>query len=231
MQIFLGAVTGNNALVEEEEAKHAIKVLRKKQGDVIAVIDGLGTLYHCTITEIFKQHLYARVNQTLPHFGAVPYNLHMAIAPTKNIDRLEWFAEKATEMGISAIYPIITQHSERTKLKPERLEKILLSATKQSLKAAVPKLHPLQKFTDFINLPFDGQKYIAHCYDLPRQNFFEIVRTNVPTLVCIGPEGDFSEAEVALAEAKNFIPVRLGESRLRTETAALAAVAGLYAKV
>lgn len=231
MQLFLGEIANGFAILEGDEARHASKVLRKKPGDFIEVIDGFGPLYNCKIVELQRDKLLAEVVKTTPNFGYVPYQLHVAIAPTKNIDRLEWFLEKATEMGVSSIFPIVSKNSERTVIKPERLEKVLLSAAKQSLKGVVPLLHPLQKMKDFVKQDFIGNKYIAHCAEGEKVNFLAEVNPAKPTLICIGPEGDFTKDEIELATQAGFVPVALGNARLRTETAGLVAVAAMYSKV
>ncbi len=231
MQLFLGEIANGFAILEDDEARHATKVLRKKPGDFIEVIDGFGSLYYCKIVEVPRDKLLAEVVKTTPNFGAVPYQLHVAIAPTKNIDRLEWFLEKATEMGVSSIFPIVAANSERTIIKPDRLQKVLVSATKQSLKGVVPLLHPLQKIKDFVKQDFSGAKYVAHCADSEKVNFLAEANPAQPTLICIGPEGDFNKDEIALAIAAGFVPASLGNARLRTETAGLVAVAAMYSNV
>jgi len=231
MQIFFAKISDNIALLHPDEARHASKVLRKKLGDKIQVLDGSGSLFHCQIIEIQRDKLAAKVLSVDENFGSIPYDLSIAIAPTKNIDRFEWFLEKATEMGISAIYPIVTANSERSVIKPERLEKVLVAATKQSLKGRVPILHPLQKFKDFVGLDFADEKYIAHCAEGEKVNFLSAANPTKPTLVCIGPEGDFNYSEIELAAKNAFQTISLGESRLRTETAGIVAVAAMYAKV
>ena len=154
---------------------------------------------------------------------ALGYKLHMAVAPTKSIDRFEWFLEKATEIGITEITPIICEQSERKRLKKERLERIILSAMKQSLKAHKPKLNDLVSFDDFLNANPSGRRYIAHCADGPKHSLFKEAQPSDTLLVLIGPEGDFSVKEIERALNAGFIPVTLGNTRLRTETAALAA--------
>ncbi len=231
MQLFFGDVLDNTAIIQADEARHAVKVLRKKPGDPIQLINGKGSLYHCEIVEIHRDKVLAKVLEEHKDFGHIPYQLHVAICPTKNIDRFEWFLEKATEMGISSVYPILTKHSERTNIKAERLERILLSAAKQSLKGTVPTLHPLQKFSSFIETPFTGLKYIAHCAKGEKLNFLAEANPNIPTLVCIGPEGDFNADEINMAAKTGFLPITLGSARLRTETAGIVAVSAMYGKV
>jgi len=231
MQLFFGKISDNIALLHPDEARHASKVLRKKLGDFIHVLDNSGKLFNCQIIEIHKDKLAAKVLSVDENFGPVRYNLSIAIAPTKNIDRFEWFLEKATEMGVTAIYPILTSNSERKVIKHDRLERVLEAAAKQSLKGKVPTLHPLQSFKDFIKGNFADEKYIAHCADGPKLNFLVEANPAKPTVVCIGPEGDFSFTEIEQAAKNGFHAISLGNSRLRTETAGIVAVAAMYAKL
>jgi 16S rRNA (uracil1498-N3)-methyltransferase len=231
MQLFFGKISDNIALLHPDEARHASKVLRKKLGDFINVLNNSGKLFNCQIIEIHKDKLAAKVFSVDENFGPVRYDLSVAIAPTKNIDRFEWFLEKATEMGITAIYPIITSNSERKVIKHDRLERVLEAATKQSLKGKVPVLHPLQNFKQLVAQNFVGEKYIAHCGNCEKENFLAAANPAKSTLVCIGPEGDFNNVEIELAAKNGFINISLGESRLRTETAGMVAVAAMYAKV
>jgi len=228
MQLFYGLVQGDSVLLDGEEARHAAKVLRKKPGDTLEVIDGSGTLFTCRITAIDRDKLVAAVVQREADFGHVPYELHLAIAPTKNMDRLEWLLEKATEMGLASITPLVAKNSERVRLREDRLLRILISAAKQSYKGRVPELRPMLKFDDFLVQPFAGQRCIAHCYNTPRKPFTQVVDATKPIQICIGPEGDFTTAEVDAAIKKGFEAVSLGASRLRTETAGLVAVSVLY---
>lgn len=239
--------------LNEEESRHCSKVLRHLPGDTINIIDGCGSLYTCRIIECGKQ-VVCSVEQVQENFGAHGYHLTMAVCPTKNIDRYEWFLEKATEMGIDVVVPVIGEHSERRIIKPERLEKILVSAAKQSLKGAVPVLREAVTVKEFIrnaaSLP--GVKLIAYCGEQDKVTLAEAIAMakeqadasgiasaaggtmptfgeNTPAItILIGPEGDFSPAEVEAAMAAGFHPLTLGSSRLRTETAAVAAVAGVY---
>jgi 16S rRNA (uracil1498-N3)-methyltransferase len=228
MQLFYGLVQGDNVLLDGEEARHAAKVLRKKPGDNLDVIDGSGTLFHCKITAIDRDKLVAAVTGCEVDFGKVPYELHLAIAPTKNMDRLEWLLEKATEMGLASVTPLVTKNSERIRLREDRLQRILISAAKQSYKGHVPTLHPLVKFEAFIKQPFAGQRFLAHCYESPRKSFAAVVDATKPVQICIGPEGDFTTLEVETAVKNGFEAVSLGASRLRTETAGLVGVSVLY---
>ena len=208
----------------KEESGHCVRVLRKKNGDTIDIIDGRGGLFKATIIDnssnkcVVQPSLVKRVESQLP------YRCHVAIAPTKNIDRIEWFLEKATEIGISEISFLLCEHSERKVIKFERAQKVVVSAVKQSLKMYVPKLNDLSSFSEFINKDFgDIPRYIAHC----DSSFERIPLKNVvgkESLILIGPEGDFSPEEVKLALQKGFVSISLGDSRLRTETAGLYAV-------
>lgn len=224
---------GRNAL-PEEEAAHAVRVLRMKEGDTLWATDGKGTFYDCMVTattggrrpecfvEVERRHAWQRPWKT---------GIHLAMAPTKNMDRVEWLAEKATEIGMDSLNFLDCEYSERRVLKTDRVERIVVSATKQSHKAIKPTVAPLLAFKHFIDRDFEGDKFIAHCYpqnDIDGSNakphLFEVVRPQHPTLVLVGPEGDFSVEEVRLAQTAGFRSITLGESRLRTETAALVAV-------
>ena len=237
MELFYSTEMGNGlCTLTEDESRHCAKVLRHTVGDTIKVMDGSGALYTCRIIECGKK-VVCSVEHVEENFGAHGYNLTMAVCPTKNIDRYEWFLEKATEMGIDTIVPVIGEHSERRIIKPERLEKILVSAAKQSLKGAIPALHEAVSVKEFIRdaASAPGIKLIAYCGEKEKVTLGWAVRQALselpdnPTLtILIGPEGDFSPAEVDAAIAAGFHPLTLGDSRLRTETAATAAVAGVY---
>ena len=225
-------IAGITARLDAEESGHCVRVLRHRVGDEISVIDGLGSLFKCRLAVADPKGAEAEILERVPGFGAVPYRLTMAVCPTKNIDRFEWFAEKATEFGVDAIIPLVGDHSERKVLKPERLRRILLSATKQSLKARIPALGELVSVREFLK-SHSGLKLVCCCFEPEggRKTITEAIRAaapGTPVTVLIGPEGDFSDDEVALAMESGWIPVSLGASRLRTETAALAAVAAVY---
>lgn len=208
----------------EEESGHAVRVLRHTEGDEIEVVDGLGMWYHCRITAAHPKHCALDIMSSRPdpHWS---YRVELAVAPTKNLDRMEWWLEKATEMGLDRFTPLLCRFSERRELKVERLRKIAISAMKQSLKATLPVIDPMTDIKRFLQEPFDGQKFIAHCMDdQPRQLLSHLINKNMPVRVLIGPEGDFSPEEVALAISNGYKPVSLGDQRLRTETAALASV-------
>ncbi len=215
-------ITEGNYTLNEDESKHCIRVLRLKIGDVIYLTDGTGNLHK---TELIDDHLKrctVKILEIQKEYGKRTFSFHLAVAPTKNISRYEWFLEKATEIGIDQITPIICEHSERKEVKIARLERIILAALKQSLKAYLPKLSEPSKFIQFINMPFDGQKFIAYCEGEPKL-LKHLYTANANALILIGPEGDFSPEEVEQAITAGFIPVSLGNNRLRTETAAVAA--------
>ena len=224
MQLFYTPdIHGNNYDLSETESKHAVRVLRLSNGDPIQLIDGKGNFYEAKVIEANPKKCRVVVTKTISDFEKRNHYLHLAVAPTKNIDRFEWFLEKATEIGIDEITPILCEHSERKVIKSERLEKVIISAMKQSLKAYLPKLNPLTPLKDFLDTDFDGEKFIAHCYDQDKRELKKEISFDNSTLILIGPEGDFSEEEIQLAINNQFIPVSLGESRLRTETAAVVA--------
>ena len=210
--------------LNEEESKHCTKVLRLGLGDRIHLVDGRGGLYEAEIAEVQKRAVKLNILDTKLAYQKRNHYLHIAVAPTKNIDRLEWFLEKATEIGIDEITPLITDRSERKVIKEDRLVKVITSAVKQSLQAYHPKLNPLTTFDQFLKLSEsdDGSKMIAHCIEGdPRRAIAKDERNHY--LIMIGPEGDFSPLEVQSALQNQFKPVTLGNTRLRTETAALAA--------
>ncbi len=219
-------------VLPDEEAAHAVRVLRLQEGDELLVTDGRGGLYRCHIALASAKHCSVTVDEALPSQKGWAGKICLAVAPTKNIDRLEWLAEKATEIGFDALSLLLCDFSERRVVKTERLEKILIAAMKQSHKAWLPTLEAPERFSDFIRRPFDGQKFIAHCYEPsdvgvvePRKPFLlDALQCGGNALVCVGPEGDFSINEVRQAIDLGFVPVSLGNSRLRTETAGLVAV-------
>lgn len=206
-----------------EEAQHASRVLRLQAGDEIFLMDGRGNFYNATITESTKKACRYDIIATMPQSPEWPYHIHLAMAPTKNMDRTEWMAEKATEIGINELTLLNCQWSERRIVKHERIERILVAAMKQSRKAWLPQLNDMTDFADFIAMPRSGQKFICHCHSDNLPLLKDQLSHNDDALVMIGPEGDFSPAEVAAAEAAGFMSVSLGTSRLRTETAAIVA--------
>ncbi len=215
-------ISEGNYTLNEDESKHCIRVLRLKIGNIIHITDGVGNLHKTQLIDDHPKRCTVKIIETRQEYGKKPFKLHMAVAPTKNINRYEWFLEKATEIGVDQITPLICEHSERKEIKLNRLERVILAAVKQSLKAYFPKLEEAQKFKDFVSQNFDGQRFIAYCEGEP-QLLKNLYTAQTNALILIGPEGDFSPAEVEQAMAVGFIPVSLGQSRLRTETAAIAA--------
>ena len=207
----------------EPEAQHCLKVLRMQEGDILHLTDGKGNFYKALIAEAHPKHCQLDILEIIHQQPLWKGQIIIAVAPTKNIERMEWFAEKAAEIGIDRIAFMNCRFSERKEIKPERINKILISAMKQSLKAHLPELQAMTDFKKFIMQPFEGQKFIAHCYPEEKLLLSKIYRSGENALILIGPEGDFSEEEIELAIKQGFVPVSLGESRLRTETAALTA--------
>ena len=197
----------------EEEAQHCIRVLRLSIGDEITLTDGKGNFYKAEITVATNKRCFVNIKETIFQEPLWPCHLHIAMAPTKNMDRNEWFAEKATEIGFDELTFLNCRFSERKVIKTERIEKILVSAIKQSLKARLPKLNEMIEFDQFIRQEFKGEKPLLK----------NVLKPGEDALVLIGPEGDFSEEEVKKAIERGFVPISLGKSRLRTETAALVA--------
>ena len=216
----------------EEDSKHCVKVLRMGEGDTIEVVDGNGTLYTCRITMAHPKRCAVEVTERMqqpPHWG---HRIVLGVAPTKNLDRIEWLVEKCVEMGVDRIIPLRCHNSERTVLKTERLKKIMVSAMKQSLKATLPLLDEMTPVAQVLAEPFEGTRCIAYCDEqLPRGQRLTLMGVYQPgqdVMVLIGPEGDFSPEEVQAARDAGFMPVTLGESRLRTETAGMMAVAAIH---
>ena len=217
-------VQNNDAFLDEEESRHAVKVLRLKTGDSIRLIDGQGNIYQALIARADARQCVCSISSHHHEPHARPYRLHLAVAPTKHTDRMEWLLEKATEIGIDTFTPLRCAHSERKVLKSGRLEKIALSAVKQSQQAWLPAIAPLTPFPDFIRHQAPGLKAIAHCGQEERTPFRKLVSQQADITILIGPEGDFSPAEIMLATQHSYQAVSLGENRFRTETAALVAV-------
>jgi len=205
-----------------EESKHIVKVLRKNKGDILNITNGRGSLFEAKILDASAKKCKAQIvseERTIPRL----HSLHVAIAPTKMNDRFEWFLEKATEIGIQEITPILCEHSERKVIKQERLERVLQSAMKQSLQTYLPKLNPLTALEDFLSTVQGELKFVAHCHQGEKQELKRRVQADKDVVILIGPEGDFSKQEIDNALNKGFVPVSLGRNRLRTETA------GIYA--
>lgn len=220
---YIPNIAGNLITLNEVESKHCIRVLRLNKGDSVQLVDGIGGFYNARIEVPDIKRCQLKIFESNKDYEKHSYYLHIAIAPTKNMDRLEWFLEKSTEIGIDEITPLFCRFSERKVIKPERLKNIIVSAMKQSLKAHLPGLNGLHKFEDFIAMPFEGKKFIAHCYDGKKTALKENIQPGDKVLILIGPEGDFSLEEVKLAKANGFMEVTLGKSRLRTETAGIVA--------
>ncbi len=223
MSLFYAPNIKENLLLPEEESQHAIKVLRMVEGDALEIIDGNGTYYEAKITIANHKKCKVEIVNEIQEYHKRPIHLHVAIAPTKNIERIEWFAEKVTEIGIDEITPIICRFSERKVVKLERIEKILISAMKQSKKAYLPKLNEQCTFKEFMAKKIEGEKYIGHCYEEDKKELASTYTARKDVTILIGPEGDFSEDEVHMAISNGFVPISLGESRLRTETAGIVA--------
>ena len=209
--------------LDKDESMHCIRVMRMKSGDTVYLTDGKGCLYKTIIIDDNWKNCTVEVSEIYNEFGKRFYKLHIAIAPTKNIDRFEWFVEKATEIGIDEITPLICEHSERINVKLERLHKIMISAAKQSIKAYLPKLNEAIKFNDIVCQQNMYAGFIAHCSDTEKKSLKNIYKMGQNALILIGPEGDFSEDEIVLALKNNFTTVSLGNSVLRTETAGVVA--------
>ncbi|MFZ4262341.1 16S rRNA (uracil(1498)-N(3))-methyltransferase [Sphingobacterium sp. HJSM2_6] len=213
--------------LSEEESKHAIRVLRLEIADTVQLIDGVGGFFDAEIINAHPKRTQLKILNYQAEYQKSNYQLHIAIAPTKNIDRIEWFLEKVTEIGIQEITPIICDHSERKDVKVERLNKVVISAVKQSLKAYVPQINDPISFSTFLNQFAKSSnilKAIAHCEEGSKKEYLqEVFQKHQQYLILIGPEGDFSPTEIELALSMGFVPISLGEARLRTETA------GLYA--
>lgn len=214
---------GTTYTLDESESKHCVRVLRLERGEELVLVDGRGGLFNAQIEDPNPKRCAVRIVGEKLNYGARSFSVQVAIAPTKNIERIEWFLEKATEIGIERVIPLLCHHSERKEIKADRLEKVMVSAMKQSLKAYLPQLDALTKFSALVKQPFDGQKFIAHCEEQHRELLKNVVVPGKNYLILIGPEGDFSPEEIELALANGFQPVSLGESRLRTETAGLVA--------
>jgi 16S rRNA (uracil1498-N3)-methyltransferase len=224
MNVFYAAeIEGDTAFLGEVESGHAIRVLRMNKGDEAIITDGKGGWFTGMIENTHLKKCTIRIISSQYNFEKRNYWLTMAVAPTKNSDRMEWFLEKATEIGIDHFVPIKCSFGERKNINLARLEKIALSAMKQSLKAWLPEISEMVSFGDFIAQPFKGKKLIAHCYPGQKPHLKNVVNPGENVLVLIGPEGDFSIEEVKLAVENGFQEISLGQSRLRTETAALVA--------
>jgi 16S rRNA (uracil1498-N3)-methyltransferase len=225
MQLFYNSdllTTSKEITFNKDESRHIIRVLRKKEGDILNITNGNGILFFAEIIIGNDKKCIAKIIKYEEKPRTRDYYLHVAIAPTKNNDRLEWFLEKATEIGIDEITPIICKNSERKVVKTDRLQRIVQSAMKQSLQFTLPKLNTPTSFSDFIKNDFSEEVFIAHCEEHTEKKFLKnIASPKSKYTILIGPEGDFSHEEIQESLNKKFIPISLGENRLRTETAGL----------
>jgi 16S rRNA (uracil1498-N3)-methyltransferase len=224
MQLFyLPDIIEESRQLSEEESMHCVKVLRMKEKDTINIVDGKGGFYTAEIVKADPKKCLFEITEITKNFGSRNYQIHIAIAPTKNSDRTEWFLEKSVEFGVDEISFIKTEHSERKHINPERLKKIAVSAMKQSVKAYLPVINELITFKEFMTHTNEGQKFVAHLEAGVKKHLKDEAIAKEKYCILIGPEGDFSPSEIELAMKNKFIPVTLGLSRLRTETAGIAA--------
>lgn len=216
-------ITSDNYIFDAEESKHCIRVLRLSLNDIVFLTDGKGRLYEAEIIDDNMKACKVKVLNITDEFRKRKYKIHLAVAPTKNLNRMEWFIEKATEIGIDEFTPLICEHSEKTYFKAERMSKICISAMKQSLQTYLPVLNDPAKFTEFVSQFSFSEKYICWCETDTTSSLKNIYQQGKDVIILIGPEGDFSKDEISQAIQHGFVPVSLGLNRLRTETAALAA--------
>ena len=216
-------VTQGLNLLGEQESWHCTSVLRLAEGGTIHLTDGIGNLYECMIQLADPKKCVVNVVSIQAEYMKRKNHLHIGIAPTKSMDRFEWFLEKVTEIGIDEITPVFCAHSERIRIKTERLQKILIAAMKQSLKAYLPKLNEPADLKSLFNQDFTGQKFIGYCESAEEDELQKVYHRGANALILIGPEGDFSQEEIVLAKKQGFLPISLGKSRLRTETAGIVA--------
>ena len=221
MNIFIANIQHQTAILTSEESWHCAKVLRNKAGEAIKLIDGLGSFYDATLSSVNEKKCEAQITGGPFEQKKRDYYLHLAIAPTKQIDRIEWMIEKAVEIGIDEISFVICKNSERTVVKTDRIKKIIESAVKQSLQAFIPKVNEVVDFKTIVTTVNYNQKLIAHCFNKEKSSINAVSFKNKSTLVLIGPEGDFTMQEVDMAEVSGFTSLDLGANRLRTETAGL----------
>lgn len=223
-------LSGESVLLSEEESKHAVRVLRLSAGDKVELLDGKGTRAVAEVSDDHPKRCILKIVSRNTESTGRNFHLHIAVAPTKNIDRIEWFVEKATEIGIDEITFLECEHSERDVIKTDRIEKVAISAMKQSQQSHLPKINELTSFGSFISACEADIKLIAHCVDSERKSLKNFNFENKSVAILIGPEGDFSQEEITAALDAKFIPVVLGFTRLRTETAALYAVNTVHVK-
>jgi len=215
-------ITQSHYTLSEETSKHCIQVLRMQENEKLNLTDGKGNLYTAVITKANKKNCEVKI-ETTTKSKAQTANISIAISLLKNPTRLEWFMEKATEIGVQEIHPLICEHTEKENFRYERMNGILISAMLQSRQTWLPQLHQPKKFIDFVNEDFDGLKLIAHCAEEEKQSLKDFINSTTNKLILIGPEGDFSSSEIKSALKQNFIAVSLGNTRLRSETAGIVA--------
>jgi 16S rRNA (uracil1498-N3)-methyltransferase len=230
MQIFYAPdINGISYTLDEKESKHLIRVLRMVKGSCVKLIDGKGNLFEGFISEPDQNKCIIEITREIKDFEKRNYRLHIAISPLKNPERFEWFVEKSVEIGIDEITPLLCKNTEKPGIKSERVNNLIISSMKQSLKAKKTVLNETSSFKDFINKNLEGTKMIAHCDDFNfRKKISDVYSKKSDSIILIGPEGDFSREEVDSAVKRGFLPVHLGTSRLRTETAGLAACHSIY---
>jgi 16S rRNA (uracil1498-N3)-methyltransferase len=230
MQVFYAPdIAADLYTLDERESKHVVRVLRMKKGNEVKLIDGRGNLYEGIITDPDPAKCMIKIERVIPGFEKRYYSLHIAISPLKNPDRFEWFIEKSVEIGIDEITPVICRNTEKHSIKTERVNNLVISAMKQSLKASATVLNNIMTFSDFINNDHPGTMMIAHCSrDGKLNSIKDVYKKGEKAVILIGPEGDFSNEEIRTSTNKGYIPVHLGMSRLRTETAGVAACHSIY---
>jgi 16S rRNA (uracil1498-N3)-methyltransferase len=230
MQIFYAPeIDGNSYILDEKESKHCIRVLRMTKGTAVRLIDGKGNLYEGVISNPDQKKCLINITAIISDFEKRNYNLHIAISPLKNAERFEWFVEKSVEIGIDEITPVICKNTEKLKIKTERINNIIVSAMKQSIKASRTKINETLSFEDFVRKDYPGEKLIAHCgSEGERLKIDRVYSKGDEVTIIIGPEGDFSESEIVMAMTSGFRQIHLGKSRLRTETAGIAACHSIY---
>ena len=230
MQVFYAPdISGNSFVLDENESRHCVKVLRLGKSDVVKLIDGKGNLYEGVIIEPNPKACVINISNVIKDYQQRPYRLHLVVSPLKNPERFDWLIEKCVEIGVDEITPVICNKTEKMSIRKERVESIIISAMKQSLKATLTVLNPVTGFREMISQNRSGLKLIAHCSDkYERKSIMQVYKGEKEILFLIGPEGDFTGDEIQEAVSKGFVSVHLGSSRLRTETAAIAACLSIY---
>ncbi len=230
MQVFYAPdISGNSCVLDENESRHCAKVLRLCKSDIVKLIDGKGNLYEGVIIEPNPKACVININNVIKDYQQRPYRLHLVVSPLKNPERFDWLIEKCVEIGVDEITPVICNKTEKMSIRKERVESIIISAMKQSLKATLTVLNPVTGFREMISQNRSGLKLIAHCSDkYERKSIMQVYKGEKEILFLIGPEGDFTGDEIQEAVSKGFVSVHLGSSRLRTETAAIAACLSIY---